>query len=83
MLKKLHLPYSKNNYLSIFNCNLENKTKKMTVIIDKNNSKNAAKILSEKLKKKRKKGNLVKHFGKLKRNIDGLDYQNSVRENED
>lgn len=55
----------------------------MTVIIDKNNSKNAAKILSEKLKKKRKKGNLVKHFGKLKRNIDGLDYQNSVRENED
>lgn len=55
----------------------------MTLVIDKNNAKDTAKILSEKLKKIRKKGNLVNHFGKLKRNIDGLVYQNNVRENED
>lgn len=55
----------------------------MTVIIDKTNSKDISKILREKLKKSPKKGNLTKHFGKLKRNIDGLEYQASVRENED
>jgi hypothetical protein len=55
----------------------------MTVVIDKSNSKSTAKILSEKLKKSTKTGNLTKHFGKLKRNIDGLEYQNSARENED
>ena len=55
----------------------------MTVVIDKSNSKNTSKILSEKLKKSTKTGNLSKHFGKLKRHIDGLVYQNSVRENED
>lgn len=55
----------------------------MTVVIDKKNSKNISKILSEKLKKSKKKGNLAKHYGKLKRNIDGLEYQNSIRENED
>ncbi len=55
----------------------------MTVIIDKNNSKNLSKILKEKLSKKNKKGNLEKHFGKLKRNIDGLEYQTTMRENED
>lgn len=55
----------------------------MTVVIDKSNLKNTSKILNEKLKKSAKKGNLTKHFGKLKRNIDGLDYQISVRENED
>jgi hypothetical protein len=55
----------------------------MTLIIDKSNLKNTAKILNEKLKKSGKKGNLTKHFGKLKRNIDGLSYQISIRENED
>lgn len=55
----------------------------MTVTIDKSNLKNTSKILKEKLKKSTKKGNLSKHFGKLKRNIDGLEYQNSARENED
>lgn len=30
-----------------------------------------------------KKGKLSKHYGKLKRNIDGLNYQISIRENED
>ena len=54
----------------------------MTLIIDKSNLKNTAKILNEKLKKSGKKGNLMKHFGKLKRNIDGLAYQISIRENE-
>lgn len=51
----------------------------MTIVIDKNDSKNIKKILSEKLKKPAKKGNLSQHFGKLKRNIDGLKYQTSIR----
>ena len=55
----------------------------MAVIIDKNNSKNVANILDEKLKKSKKRENLAKHFGKLKRNIDGLKYQISIRANED
>lgn len=55
----------------------------MTIIINKSNLKNTSKILSEKLKQSEKKGNLSKHFGKLKRNIDGLEYQTSMRENED
>jgi hypothetical protein len=58
-------------------------TIKMTVVIDKNNSANASKILAEKLKRRSTKGNLAKHYGKLKRNIDGLKYQISLRENED
>ncbi len=55
----------------------------MTVIIDKSNLKNTSKILSEKLKKSVKVGNLTQHFGELKRSIDGLKYQLSIRENED
>ena len=55
----------------------------MTVLIDKSNLKDTSKILSEKLKKSTKIGNLSKHFGKMKRNIDGLAYQISARENED
>lgn len=55
----------------------------MTVIIDKNNSKNVSKILKEKLQKSNSKGNLVKHFGKLKRDIDGLKYQIAIREEEE
>jgi len=57
--------------------------KAMTVIIDKSNSKDTSRILKEKLKKSPKGGKLTKHFGKLKRKIDGLAYQLSVRENED
>ncbi|WP_262148913.1 hypothetical protein [Chryseobacterium foetidum] len=53
----------------------------MTVLIDKNSSKNIAKILSDKLKKSKQKGNLAKHFGKLKRDLDGLKYQTDLREN--
>ena len=55
----------------------------MTVVINKSNIKITSKILSEKLKKSEKKGNLSKHFGKLKRNIDGLKYQTTLRDNED
>ncbi len=55
----------------------------MTVIIDKNNSKNVSKILKEKLQKSNSKGNLANHFGKLKRDIDGLKYQIAIREDED
>lgn len=55
----------------------------MTVVIDKSNQSNTSKILKEKLKKSRKNGNLSTHFGKLKRNLDGLNYQVSIRENED
>lgn len=55
----------------------------MTVTINKSNSKNVSKILKEKLKKSNSKGNLTKHFGKLKRDIDGLKYQIEIRENED
>jgi hypothetical protein len=55
----------------------------MTIIIDKSNAKEVSKILKEKLNKSTKKGNLTIHYGKLKRNVDGLAYQNSVRENED
>lgn len=55
----------------------------MIVIIDKSNRKNTSKILSEIFKKSPKTGNIAKHFGKLKRNIDGLKYQVSMRRNED
>lgn len=55
----------------------------MTIVIDKNNSSEISKILNKKFKKRNKKGNLAKHFGKLKRKIDGINYQSKVRENED
>ncbi len=54
----------------------------MTLIIDSSNSNEIDKILTEKLKKTPIKGNLSKHFGKLKRNIDGLEYQKNIREDE-
>ena len=54
----------------------------MTVTIGKKNAKEVSKILSEKLRSPKKAGNIAKHFGKLKRNIDGLTYQQEVRENE-
>lgn len=55
----------------------------MTVIIGKENSKNISKILADKIGKAKKKGNLSQHYGKLKRSIDGLDYQSEVRKDED
>jgi hypothetical protein len=47
----------------------------MTVIIDKANAGSLSAILSDKLKKRNTKGNLVKHFGSLKRGFDGMNYQ--------
>jgi hypothetical protein len=55
----------------------------MTIVINRQNLKKNPKILSERLRKPSKPGNLAKHFGKLKREIDGLQYQISSRENED
>ena len=55
----------------------------MTVVIDQSNLKDTSKILSKKLKKTPKSGNLSKHFGKLKRDLDGLEYQLEMREIED
>jgi hypothetical protein len=54
----------------------------MTIIITKNNSKDVSKILDKKLGSPKKNGNLAKHFGKLKRNLDGLSYQLELRDNE-
>ncbi len=54
----------------------------MTLVIDKNNLKNIVSLLTKKLKKEPKNGNLAKHFGNLKRNIDGLKYQLELRKNE-
>ncbi len=55
----------------------------MTVKINKSNAKNISKILGRKLDKSGESGNLAKHFGALKRNIDGLEYQQAVRDHED
>ena len=53
----------------------------MTVIINKSNSKNIEKIFTSRIKKVSKTGNLTSHFGKLKRNLDGLKYQFELRNN--
>jgi hypothetical protein len=54
----------------------------MTLIIDKNNVNDLPKLLASRLKRKSKKSSLSKHFGKLKRELDGLEYQQKMRENE-
>ena len=40
-------------------------------------------VFLEKKESSTAKGNLSKHFGKLKRNIDGLEFQLEIRKNED
>lgn len=56
----------------------------MVLIIKKKNTKKEIdSILEKKGKSASKEGNLSKHFGKLKRNIDGLAYQSEIRKNED
>jgi hypothetical protein len=55
----------------------------MVLIIKKKNTKKEIDSLLEKKEKTVSKGNLTKHFGKLKRNIDGLEYQIEARKNED
>ncbi|MBX3042637.1 MAG: hypothetical protein KIT33_00935 [Candidatus Kapabacteria bacterium] len=54
----------------------------MNVAVDKINLRKSNKSLSDKPEKSDKSGNLSKHFGKLRRNIDGLKYQQEVRANE-
>lgn len=54
----------------------------MTVVVRKADLKNLTKILTDNFEKKPEKGNLEKHFGKLKRNFDGLDYQIEIRKDE-
>ncbi len=54
----------------------------MTLKIDKNNAKDLPKLLASRLKSKSKKSSLSKHFGNLKRDLDGLQYQHKMRENE-
>jgi len=56
----------------------------MVLIIKKKNTKKEIDTLLEKNEKSySNEGNLSKHFGKLKRNIDGLEYQLETRKNED
>jgi hypothetical protein len=56
----------------------------MVLIIKKKNTKKEIDSLLEKKENPiSKEGNLSKHFGKLKRDIDGLEYQLEIRKNED
>jgi hypothetical protein len=55
----------------------------MVLIIKKKETKKSIIDFLEKRKNSTVKGNLSNHFGKLKRNIDGLNYQLEVRKNED
>lgn len=55
----------------------------MVLIIKKKETKKDIDNLLKKNEKSNSQGNLSKHFGKLKRNIDGLKYQLEIRKNED
>ncbi|WP_185963947.1 hypothetical protein [Flavobacterium restrictum] len=55
----------------------------MVLIIKKKNAKKEIESFLEKKEKSVSKGNLSVHFGKLKRNLDGLEYQLEKRKNED
>ena len=55
----------------------------MTLIINKDSPEKIAKLLENKLSTKSRSGKLNKHFGKLKRKIEGLNYQKLIRANED
>lgn len=55
----------------------------MTIVISKNNMKKIDELLKERLRERSKSGNLKQHFGKLKRNIDGLTYQKDMRKDEE
>lgn len=55
----------------------------MVLIIKKKNAKKEIESFLEKKSKPVSKGNLSAHFGKLKRNLDGLEYQLGKRKNED
>ena len=55
----------------------------MTLIINCSNESKITELLRDALKKSNDKGNLLSHYGKLKRNIDDIEYQNEIRKNED
>lgn len=55
----------------------------MTVVINQKNAKETSEKLKRNIRTKTEKGNLKKHFGKLKRDIDPLEYQLEMRKNED
>lgn len=55
----------------------------MVLIVKKKNAKKEIESFLEKKGKPASKGNLSSHFGKLKRNLDGLEYQLEIRKNED
>jgi hypothetical protein len=52
----------------------------MTIEIKSPVTKEKVQQAVEQLSKETGKKNLRKHFGKLKRNLDGLDYQKQVRD---
>lgn len=58
------------------------RTSKLPLLSQKDNPKDVSKFLDKKLRSPKKNGNLAKHFGKLKRNLDGLTYQLELREND-
>lgn len=55
----------------------------MVLIIKKKDAKKEIESFLEKKEKPISKGNLSIHFGKLKRDLDGLEYQLEKRKNED
>jgi len=55
----------------------------MTLVIDKKKIKDTARLTVRKTIAKEKTSNLADHYGKLKRGLDGLRYQLTMRNNED
>jgi len=51
----------------------------MTIIVKKSNLKEVTSDLKKKIESKDQNSGLKKHFGKLKRNLDGLTYQHQKR----
>ena len=75
------IEYKQFYYLNLYF--LKGNSENMTIVVNKKGLNNLKKLLSEKVKKSSVNGNLSKHFGQLKRDIDGLEYQLLIRENED
>jgi len=55
----------------------------MIIIVKKSNLKEVTSDLRKKIESKDQNNGLKKHFGKLKRNLDGLTYQQQIISNED
>ena len=55
----------------------------MIIIVKKSNLKEVTSDLKKKFESKEHNNGLKKHFGKLKRNLDGLTYQQQIISNED